>query len=404
MYLCRVKTIALRRKPISDNGAIFEKSSRFCNTILLLTGHLQGGLFHLPYKEAAFNMNLSVERSCQLRSFAQERLMKQHRIFALALVAACAACVLHTTGSTSADTIILEEGQRLTGDILAEKAQTLYIDVGIDILAVPRDKILEYEYSKEAAVADGNNTEDSNRPIGQLYRTAELKKKTIEKCVEAFSEAVVKVSSPAGMGSGFFINEDGYLITNYHVVERETKIEVTVFKRAENEFEKKKLKKVKIEAINPFVDLALLKVEDLGETKVTSVYLGDIERIEVGEEVFAIGNPLGLERTVTDGVISTKNRAFEGLVYIQTNADINPGNSGGPLFNLAGEVIGVTNMGYIFFGGLGFAIPVDYVKHFIDNRDAFAYDRDNPNTGYRYLQPDKRRIKANPDFLKEARQ
>ncbi|GAI10253.1 unnamed protein product, partial [marine sediment metagenome] len=104
-------------------------------------------------------------------------------------------------------------------------------------------------------------------------------------------------------------------------------------------------KKVKIEAINPFVDLALLKVEDLEDAKVKFVYLGDTERIKVGEGVFAIGNPLGLERTVTDGVISTINRAFQGLVYIQTNADINPGNSGGPLFNLAGEVIGVTNMG-----------------------------------------------------------
>jgi serine protease Do len=107
---------------------------------------------------------------------------------------------------------------------------------------------------------------------------------------------------------------------------------------------------------------------------------------------------------VTDGVISTMDRAFQGLLYIQTNAAINPGNSGGPLFNLAGEVIGVTNMGYIFFGGLGFAIPIDYVKHFIDNRDAFAYDKDNPNTGYRYIQPDQRRNKAEPEFLKEKGQ
>ena len=66
------------------------------------------------------------------------------------------------------------------------------------------------------------------------------------------------------------------------------------------------------------------------------------------------------------------------------------------LCHAAGEVIGVTNMGYIFFGGLGFAIPVDYVKHFIDNRDAFAYDKDNPNTGFRYIQPDGRRNKGKP--------
>ncbi|MHC4195550.1 MAG: S1C family serine protease [Planctomycetota bacterium] len=171
------------------------------------------------------------------------------------------------------------------------------------------------------------------------------------------------------MGSGFFFHKDGYLITNYHVIEKETKIEVMVFQKVLNGFEKKTFKKVKIEAINSFVDLALLKVEDLGDTKIKPVTFGRMDKIKVGEKVFAIGNPLGLERTVTDGVISTKNRAFEGLVYIQTNADINPGNSGGPLFNLAGQVIGVTNMGYIFYGGLGFAIPVA-TNTFSRHRDA----------------------------------
>ena len=211
------------------------------------------------------------------------------------------------------------------------------------------------------------------------------------------------VSSPGGSGSGFFINEDGYLITNYHVIEKETRIEVTVFRKTKNGFEKDKFKKVKIEAINPFIDLALLRIVPAGpdkSVKVKFVHLGDTDRIKAGEQVFAIGNPLGLERTVTNGLISTKSRAFQGLLYIQTNADINPGNSGGPLFNLSGEVIGVTNMGYIFYGGLGFAIPVNYVKHFIDNRDAFTYDKDNPNTGYRYIQPDRRRNKNRPKFLK----
>jgi len=315
----------------------------------------------------------------------------------------------------AADTVVLKEGQRLTGDILAEKASVLYIDVGVDVLAVPKDKILAYKYDGAAQEPDVNevdvkdpNAQDGagqsyKRDSATLYRTASLEKMTIERCVDTYGEAVVKVSSPAGMGSGFFINEDGFVITNYHVIEKETKIEVTMFEKAADGFEKKAFKKVKIVAINPFVDLALLKVEGLGESNVTFAYLGDMDRAKVGEQVFAIGNPLGLERTVTDGVISTRNRAFEGLVYVQTNADINPGNSGGPLFNLAGEVIGVTNMGYIFFGGLGFAIPVNYVKHFIENRDAFAYDKDNPNTGYRYIQPDRRHNRGRPKFLMEGR-
>jgi serine protease Do len=322
-------------------------------------------------------------------------------------------CGLCLVPDVFGDTIVLKEGQRLTGDILAEKETLIYVDIGVTVLTIPKEKILEYEYTKaleyEDVDANGLDVNDldaqagkSQQQAGQLYRVANLKKTTIEKCVEAVSEAVVKVSSPMGMGSGFFINENGYLITNYHVIEKETKIEVTLFRKAKNGFEKEKFKKVKIEAINSFVDLALLKIEDLGDTKVGFAYLGDIDRVTVGEKVFAIGNPLGLERTVTDGVISTRNRAFEGLVYIQTNADINPGNSGGPLFNLAGEVVGVTNMGYIFFGGLGFAIPVDYVKHFIENRDAFVYDKDNPNSGFRYLQPERRRNKAEPKFLKKV--
>ena len=313
------------------------------------------------------------------------------------------------------DRIILKEGQTITGDILVEKQTQLYVDIGITVLVIPKDKILEYEYTEYFEIEDVDSY-DINDSLGKtattsafelattednrLYKTANLRKTTIEKCVDAVSEAVVKISSPSGTGSGFFINEDGFVITNYHVIERETRIEVTVFRKAKNGFEKKTFKKVKIEAINPFVDLALLKVEGLIGPKVKFVHLGDIGRLNVGEEVFAIGNPLGLERTVTDGVVSTKNRAFEGLIYIQTNADINPGNSGGPLFNLAGEVIGVTNMEYVFYGGLGFAIPVNYVKHFVENREAFVYDKDNPNTGYRYVQPDRRRNKARPKFLK----
>lgn len=318
-------------------------------------------------------------------------------IICLLLFCACQLC--------RGDRIILKQGQTLTGDILAEKSTELIIDIGVSALKINKKDILEYEYtdSFEAQTADSEQqSKPANEPLdgNKLYTTSNAKKTSIEKCVESVSEAVVKVSTPAGMGSGFFFHSDGYLITNYHVIEKETRIEVTVFRKVKTGFEKKKYKKVKIEAINPFMDLALLKVEEANDTKFACASLGDIGNIKVGEKVFAIGNPLGLERTVTDGVISTKNRAFEGIVYIQTNADINPGNSGGPLFNLAGEVIGVTNMGYIFFGGLGFAIPVDYVKHFIENRDAFTYDKDNPNSGYRYIQPEKRQNKSMPKSLK----
>src|SRR5262249_53391959 len=109
-----------------------------------------------------------------------------------------------------------------------------------------------------------------------------------------------------------------------------------------------------------------------------------------GDRVFAIGSPLGLERTVTEGIVSTTSRELGGDLYLQTTAQINPGNSGGPLFNNRGAVVGVTNMKLTFGEGLGFAIPVGVVKYFLQHRDAYAYDNDNPSNPFRYLEPPSR--------------
>ena len=141
---------------------------------------------------------------------------------------------------------------------------------------------------------------------------------------------------------------------------------------------------------NPFTDLALLKIPAQADLKFAHVYLGSLDNLNAGDGVFAVGNPLGLERSVSQGIISTRNRNFEGLVYLQTDTAINPGNSGGPLFNFQGEVIGVTNMGVMMGQNLNFAIPINYVKDFLRNREAFAFDKDNPNTGHRYLNAPRR--------------
>ena len=219
----------------------------------------------------------------------------------------------------------------------------------------------------------------------------------MKELAERFGEGVVLVQTPGGLGSGFIINDRGFCVTNYHVVEQETRIAVTIYHRTEHgEFTRRRIDDVKILALNPFFDLALLQIPKQKDIDFQPVYLSRDSDYKEGDEVFAIGNPLGLERSVSKGIVSTRNRNFEGVVYIQTTAQINPGNSGGPLFNSRGEVIGVTNMKLTFGEGLGFAIPVVYLKHFLDNRDAFAFDKDNPNTGYRYLEAPKRRDEKSP--------
>lgn len=293
--------------------------------------------------------------------------------------------------AASADVIELKSGHKLEGDVLKQQADLLYVDIGIDVVKVPLNQI-----KSRAAAKDSANTPAVVQKH-QLYRTAQLPRRSIKELSEKFGEGVVLVQTPGGLGSGFIVNENGYCVTNYHVVEKETRIATTIFHRNEDgSFDRRRIDDVRIVALNPFFDLALLQIPVQKDLAFKPVFMAVDEDLQEGEEVFAIGNPLGLERSVSQGIIGTKNRNFRGQVYIQTTAEINPGNSGGPLFNARGEVIGVTNMKLLFAEGLGFAIPAPYVKLFLDNHEAFAFDRNNPNTGFRYLDPPRRKSKSPP--------
>lgn len=290
---------------------------------------------------------------------------------------------------TLADTIQLKDAT-VTGKILVEKADSVVVDIGFTVLQIPRSAIVGITKANTAARPASTTTAASAN--GRFY-SSDAKAagvQDISSLVKQIGEAVVQVKNPSGLGSGFFINADGYLITNFHVIEGETEISVEVYAQKDGHLDRETYKRVKIVAINKFQDLALLHIEDKNAPKFKYVTLGSSDALNVGDAVFAIGSPLGLERTVTQGILSTKTREFEGDLYLQTTTPINPGNSGGPLFNLAGEVVGVTNMKITFGEGLGFAIPVELVKNFLDHRDAFAYSTDNPNTPFRYLEPPTR--------------
>lgn len=160
------------------------------------------------------------------------------------------------------------------------------------------------------------------------------------------------------LGSGFVIDSSGYILTNNHVVERASDVEVFF-----NDNKKTKLK-AKIVGLDQKLDVALLKVEPGSYLK--PLELGDSDQTRVGETVVAIGNPFGLSHTVTAGIISAKNRVIgQGPLddFIQTDASINPGNSGGPLFSLSAKVVGINTAISAAGQGLGFAIPINKVTN-----------------------------------------
>jgi serine protease Do len=304
--------------------------------------------------------------------------------------------------SAQADTIQLKDKAALTGKVLAEKPDQIVVDVGYTVLVVPRNQVVSILKSEAAApaakpsrgpktaAASGTPELAQAKPGFYLAPNKSAPVRTVLDLVNQIGEAVVQVRTPGGLGSGFFLNADGFLMTNFHVIEGESQISVEVYHEKDGQLDRQTYKQVRIIALNKFADLGLLKVDDKDAPRFKSVPLGSADGLSVGERVFAIGSPLGLERTVTEGILSTKTREMGGVLYLQTTTQINPGNSGGPLFSLSGEVIGVTNMKVTAGEGLGFAIPVESVKFFLDHRDAFAYSNDNPGNPYRYLDPPSR--------------
>jgi len=166
-------------------------------------------------------------------------------------------------------------------------------------------------------------------------------------------------SQQRGVGSGFILSADGYVMTNAHVVEGADEVFVTLTDKSEF--------KARIIGADKRTDVALVKIDSSG---LPAVRLGDVSRLKVGEWVIAIGSPFGLENTVTAGIVSAKARdTGDFLPFIQTDVAINPGNSGGPLINMRGEVVGINSQIYSRSGGfmgISFAIPIDEATRVAD--------------------------------------
>ncbi|KAA3623677.1 MAG: PDZ domain-containing protein [Bacteroidetes bacterium] len=175
-----------------------------------------------------------------------------------------------------------------------------------------------------------------------------------------FSRNIMEV--PRGTGSGFVWDKDGHIVTNYHVIQGADKAQVTLADHTSWE--------ASLVGVAPEKDLAVLKI-DAPRSKLPSLPVGNSEQLKVGQTVLAIGNPFGLDQTLTTGVVSALGREIQSVQgtpirgAIQTDAAINPGNSGGPLLDSSGRLIGVNTAIYSPSGasaGIGFSIPVDVVK------------------------------------------
>lgn len=184
-----------------------------------------------------------------------------------------------------------------------------------------------------------------NDPFGDFFR-------------RFFQDQIPRDYRQTGMGTGFIIDEDGFILTNNHLIEDADEIKVTLADKREFQAE--------IIGRDSKTDLALIKIEDAEDLK--PLPLGDSDKLEVGDWVIAIGNPFGLENTVTAGIVSAKYRQIGTSSYdnyIQTDASINRGNSGGPLINTEGEIIGINAAIFSQTGGsigIGFAIPINMAK------------------------------------------
>jgi len=210
----------------------------------------------------------------------------------------------------------------------------------------------------ENLISTQTSIEESQKAINLLKATAG---EDFSGIIEDVINSVMTITTNSGIGSGFIINEEGYVVTNAHVLADETghlasNINVVTYRG----------EKIPTEFIgfDGSLDIALLKI--LGNYD--ALELADSDEVKQGERVIAIGGPFGLGFSVTDGIVSAVHR--EGLrgrdIYIQTNTELNPGNSGGPLINKEGKVIGMNNFKISGAEGIGFALESNYIKDVVN--------------------------------------
>ncbi|MCH8329715.1 MAG: trypsin-like peptidase domain-containing protein [Nanoarchaeota archaeon] len=196
--------------------------------------------------------------------------------------------------------------------------------------------------------------------LGELkeeLKSIKVKSQDFTSIIEDVLQSVVSVGTDKGLGSGVVIDNRGFIVTNYHVVNDANIIRILTYSGDVYD--------AALIGYDDIVDVAVLKVD----ASLEKLRFGDSDSVEVGERVIALGNPAGLSFTVTEGIVSAVHRkGFNNLeIYLQTDVPINPGNSGGPLVNTNSRIIGINNFKIGGYEGLGFAIESNTVKQIVDD-------------------------------------
>ena len=236
-----------------------------------------------------------------------------------------------------------------------------------------------FDIQTQSDEKDTPKLEQQTTPTPQSSKEGE--ELTVREVAEKLKPSVVGIVSETGVGTGVVMTEDGYIITNAHVVEGSSNLTVYL------DDEQKTQYPAKIVGLDTQTDVAVIKAEATG---LTAAEFGDSDALAAGDQVVAIGNPGGLtlQNSVTVGYVSAVNRSMtteDGIVtnLIQTDAAINPGNSGGALINMYGQVIGINSSKITAtdYEGLGFAIPINTVKDVVDELIAHGYESGRPKLG-----------------------
>lgn len=230
------------------------------------------------------------------------------------------------------------------------------IEIG-DVVSAKKIEMKKKEKSSlwnEAFGSETNLNKDSSIKLdGGILQKTSSSISSIQDIVREYGQSIVLVQAGQSVGSGFVVSSDGYILTNSHVVQGNKSVTIKMIE------ENKVFSNVEVIKVNPIRDIALLKINDVGSFY--PVVLGNSDSVAEGERVVTIGNPAGLEKTISDGLISSI-RNLSGTIIFQISVPISPGSSGGPLFNIQGEVIGITTMSFTEGQNINFAVAINYAK------------------------------------------